>query len=64
MANIPLNDLETNLQFSIHLVNYENKDFYYDISIPINLEDEDKSVYNGNILIEKKFENSKFIEKF
>ena len=64
MADIPLNDLETNLQFSIHLVNHENKDFYYDISIPIDLEDEEKSVYDGNILIEKEFENSKFLERF
>lgn len=45
MANISLPDLETRIGFRIHVVNHENQDFYYDLSLPITLENEKNSVF-------------------
>lgn len=62
MANIALSDLETNLDFSIHLVSNDDKHYFYQLTLPICLENQDNSIYDGNILIENNYENNKFSE--
>lgn len=64
MANIDLNDLETTIGFRIHIVNYENEDYFYDLSLPISLQNEEHSIYEGSILVESEFENLKFMKEF
>lgn len=61
MANIDLYKLQTKINFTINLKSNSNKSYSYNLSIPINLENENSSIYNGNILIENKYENLKFI---
>ena len=64
MANIDLADLEMTIGFRIHVVNYENEDYFYDFSLPIDLKNEEYSIYEGNILSKRDFENLKFIKEF
>ncbi len=64
MANISLQDLTANLQFSIHVVNHNDQDFYYQISLPIYLENGNENIYDGNVLLEKTLENAKFRGNF
>lgn len=63
MANISLEDLAVTIDFTIHIINHENEDFYYPFSLPISLEDEHNSIYEGNILTQKNFEHLKFMKK-
>lgn len=64
MANIPLSNLEANISFDIHLESNNSIDYFYHFSLPIYLENNNSSIYDGSIMIEKSFENYKFIEKF
>ncbi len=64
MANIDLKDLEITIGFRIHVVNHENEDYFYDFSLPISLESEEHSIYEGSILFKRDFENLKFMKEF
>lgn len=64
MANISLDNLKNNINFTIHIESNDNKDYYYDLDLPIVLENETSSIYNGNILIENNYENAKFLTEF
>ena len=63
MANIPLGNLESNISFDIHLESNDHTDYFYHFSLPIYLENDDSSIYDGSILVEKNFENDKFRKK-
>lgn len=60
MAGISLGDLSINLQLTIHLINHNNENFYYDLSLPIPLETENQNILEGSILFEKSYENENF----
>lgn len=55
MAGVELKDLETIIRFRIHVVNYENEDFYYDLSLPMPFENETNSVLERKYFGGKKF---------
>jgi len=63
MANVPLADLEADIHFDIYLKSNDNIDYFYHLSLPIFLENDDSSIYDGSILVEKSFENYKFLKK-
>lgn len=48
-ANINLDELEYNLNFKIHIVNNLNQKFVYQISIDVDLNDDNGGIYNGYI---------------
>lgn len=48
-ANINLDELKYNLNFKIHIVNNLNQKFVYQISIDVDLNDENGGIYNGYI---------------
>lgn len=48
-ANINLDDINYTLNFKIHIVNNLNQKFVYDISIDVNLNDENGGIYNGYV---------------
>lgn len=63
MADIPLVNLASNLQLTIHITNHNNEDFYYDLSLPIPLETQSQSILEGSVLMESSFENKNFLRK-
>lgn len=64
MANITREDLEVTIDFTIHIQNHDNVDYFYYLNLPIRLEDDSSSIYDGSLLVEKSFENYKFIKEF
>ena len=48
-ANINLDELKYNLNFKIHIVNNLNQKFVYQISIDVDLNDDNGGIYNGYI---------------
>ncbi len=62
IANISLENLETTISFTIHIESNNHKNYFCHVSLPISLKNETSSIYDGNILMEKKLENYKFIE--
>lgn len=63
MANINLSDLETTISFTIRIINHNNEEYSYHVSLPIHLTEEENSMDNGNILVEKTYKNLKFIKQ-
>lgn len=63
MADIPLVNLASNLQLTIHITNHNNEDFYYDLSLPIPLETQSQSILEGSVLMESSLENKNFLRK-
>lgn len=63
MANIPLTNLKTNIRFDIHIKSNNNIDYFYHFSLPILLENNNCSIYDGSILVEKNFENYSFRQR-
>ena len=62
-TNIALNNIKTKLSFKIIILNNENKKFVYNVNIDIPLEDDNNTIYNGNIKKEiTNFSNNKFLE--
>lgn len=64
MAGIVLADLKANIAFTIHVQSNNNEDFSYDLSLPICLENENSSIYEGSVLVENEYENNKFMRDF
>lgn len=62
-AGISLENLSAKLQLTIHIINHNNEDFYYDLSLPIPLETETQSILEGSVLIESSYKNKKFLRK-
>ena len=48
-ANIDINDINYTLNFSIHIVNNLNQKFLYNMSLDINLNDNNGGIYNGYV---------------
>ena len=46
-ANIDLNDVNYTLNFNIHIVNNLNQKFLYNMSLNVNLNDDNGGIYNG-----------------
>lgn len=63
LANISLNDLKAHFSLTIHLVSNDEQHYFYPLSVFIPLENNSSSIFEGSILIEKNFENQKFIQK-
>ena len=63
IADISLNDLSATIQLTINIENYENEKYSYNLSIPITLENENSSIYDGDILIENEYKNYKFFKQ-
>lgn len=63
LANVSLKDLEATVNLTIKIVNNENKNYYYDLSLPIGFENGKNSIFDGNILVQNEYENYKFMEK-
>ena len=61
-AGISLKDLSAKLQLTIHIINHNNEDFYYNLFLPIPLETETQSILEGNLLFEKSY-TEKFTTK-
>ena len=64
LANVDISDLEATINFTIHLQNHQNEDYFYHLSLPIHLENKDASIYEGSVLVENQYENAKFIPNF
>lgn len=48
-ANVDLNDINYTVNFKIHIVNNLNQKFVYDMSIDVNLDDDNGGIYNGYV---------------
>ncbi len=48
-ANVDLNDINYTVNFKIHIVNNLNQKFVYDMSIDVNLNDDNGGIYNGYV---------------
>ncbi len=48
-ANIDLNDINYTVNFKIHIVNNLNQKFVYDMSIDVDLNDDNGGIYNGYV---------------
>ena len=48
-ANIDLNDVNYTLNFNIHIVNNLNQKFVYNMSLNVNLNDDNGGIYNGYV---------------
>ena len=48
-ANVDLNDINYIVNFKIHIVNNLNQKFVYDMSIDVNLDDDNGGIYNGYV---------------
>ena len=48
-ANIDLNDVNYTLNFNIHIVNNLNQKFLYNMSLNVNLNDDNGGIYNGYV---------------
>lgn len=62
MASLSLDDLQANINFTIHIESNDNKNYFYDLSLPVILENDNSSIYDGSILVENEYENYKFME--
>ena len=48
-AEVDLNDINYTLKFKIHIVNNLNEKFVYDMSLDVNLDDDNGGIYNGYV---------------
>ena len=48
-ANVDLNDVNYTLNFNIHIVNNLNQKFLYNMSLNVNLNDDNGGIYNGYV---------------
>lgn len=48
-AEVNLNDINYTLKFKIHIVNNLNEKFVYDMSLDVNLDDDNGGIYNGYV---------------
>jgi hypothetical protein len=48
-ANVNLDDINYTLNFRIHIVNNLNQKFVYDMSLDVNLNDDNGGIYNGYV---------------
>lgn len=48
-AEVNLNDINYTLNFKIHIVNNLNEKFVYDMSLDVNLDDDNGGIYNGYV---------------
>lgn len=48
-ANIDLNDINYTVSFKIHITNNLNQKFVYDMSLDVNLNDDNGGIYNGYV---------------
>ncbi len=48
-ANVNLKDINYTVSFKIHIVNNLNQKFVYDMSLDVNLEDDNGGIYNGYV---------------
>lgn len=48
-ANIDLNDINYKVSFKIHITNNLNQKFVYDMSLDVNLNDDNGGIYNGYV---------------
>ena len=58
-ANISLSDLQATIDFTIHIQSNDNQNYFYAVSLPIFLENENNSINSGSILMEKSIENDR-----
>lgn len=62
-TNIALNNIKTSISFNIHLTNNLDEKYVYNVSFDIPLEDDEHSIYEGNIKKEiTEFSNNKFLK--
>ena len=48
-ANVDLNDVNYTLNFNIHIVNNLNQKFSYNMSLNVDLNDDNGGIYNGYV---------------
>lgn len=48
-ANVDLNDINYTVSFKIHITNNLNQKFVYDMSLDVNLNDDNGGIYNGYV---------------
>ncbi len=48
-ANIPLENLNTKIKFSINIINNQNEKFTYNVDLDVNLGPEDSGIYTGYV---------------
>ena len=60
MAEIPLDDLAATIHFTVNLKSNDDKKFECKIALPISLENETSSIYDGSVLIENEYEDLSF----
>lgn len=62
-TNIALNNIKTSISFNIHLTNNLDEKYVYNVNFDIPLEDNEHSIYEGNIKKEiTEFSNNKFLK--
>lgn len=61
MANISLNNLETNIDLQIKIESNDNKKYLYQLKLPINLKNQNATIYDGSILIKNNYKKLKFM---
>ena len=62
-AQISLDSLKTTINFKINIENNDNQHYYYNLSLPILLENAEKSIFDGSVFVENEYENLKFLEE-
>jgi len=62
IANINLNDLMSSIDFSINIENFEGQKYSYHLSLPIEFENKNESIYDGSFLSRKNYKNLKFMK--
>lgn len=63
IADVDLNQLEAKINFTINIQSNDDKNYFYHLSLPICLENDKNSIFEGNILSENEYKDCKFYKK-
>ena len=63
LADVSLDDMKANLDFTSHIIANNSEEFYQRLSLPIRLENENNSILDGSILVENDVKKLKFTKK-
>ena len=64
-VGIPISDIKNTISFTIHVINQLQEEYIYHVNLDIPLQSEDnvKSIYDGSYIFEKELENNYFYLK-